>query len=286
MSGMKIDLHTHSKVSDGTDSPTSVVMQAIAAGLDVIALTDHDTFDGLKEAKEAGRRVGLTVLGGIEMSTVKDGHSVHLLGYGCDTSYTPLREELARIRVGRMERLPEMCRRLTEAGLEITVDEVRETALWSPAVGRPHVADTLVKKGYVVNRREAFDKWLEEGKPGFVTRYACPLERAIDLIHDAKGVAVIAHPWGRQGRAVMTAEYLEALVRNHELEGIEVDHEDHDEDARSLLFDLGARLGLVRTGSSDFHGTGKEGHPLGVNLTRPSAYRDLVNRIRRRGGTL
>ena len=281
---MKIDLHTHSKVSDGTDSPTSVVMQAVAAGLTVIALTDHDTFDGLKEAQEAGRRMGLTVLGGIEMSTAKDGHSVHLLGYGCDPTDKELGEELARIRSGRMDRLPEMCRRLTEAGLEITPDEVRETAQWPPAVGRPHVADTMVKRGYVKNRKQAFDEWLAEGKPGFVTRYACPVERAIDLIHQARGVAVIAHPWGRQGRAVMTAEYLEFLAREHELEGIEVDHEDHDEDERSLLFELGGRLGLIRSGSSDFHGTGKEGHPLGGNLTRPSAYRDLINRIRRRGG--
>ncbi|MDF1488450.1 PHP domain-containing protein [Tessaracoccus caeni] len=281
---MKIDLHTHSKVSDGTDSPTSVVMQAVAAGLTVIALTDHDTFDGLKEAQEAGRRMGLTVLGGIEMSTAKDGHSVHLLGYGCDPTDKELGEELARIRSGRMDRLPEMCRRLTEAGLEITPDEVRETAQWPPAVGRPHVADTMVKKGYVKSRKQAFYEWLAEGKPGFVTRYACPVERAIDLIHRARGVAVIAHPWGRQGRAVMTAEYLEFLAREHELEGIEVDHEDHDEDERSLLFELGGRLGLIRTGSSDFHGTGKEGHPLGGNLTRPSAYRDLINRIRRRGG--
>ncbi|HMR50593.1 MAG TPA: PHP domain-containing protein [Arachnia sp.] len=281
---MKIDLHTHSKVSDGTDSPTSVVMQAIAAGLDVIALTDHDTFAGLKEAQEAGRRMGLTVLGGVEMSTVKNGRSVHLLGYGCDPMDKELGTELARIREGRQARLPEMCRRLTEEGLAITEEEVRENAVWSPAVGRPHVADVMVKKGYVASRREAFDEWLAEGQPGYVTRYACELERAIALIHDAKGVAVIAHPWGRQGKDVMSAEYLEVLAREHDLEGIEVDHEDHDADARSLLFELGARLGLIRTGSSDFHGTGKEGHPLGVNTTRASAYKDLVNRIRRRGG--
>lgn len=281
---MKIDLHTHSKVSDGTDSPTSVVMQASAAGLDVIALTDHDTFAGLTEAQEAGRRMGITVLGGLEMSASKDGRAVHVLGYGCDPTDQALGEELERIRAARVQRLPEICRLLTEAGLEITVDEVRETAQWSPVVGRPHVADTMIAKGYVATRAEAFDTWLAEGKPGYATRYVCQLEEAIELIHNAKGVAVIAHPWGRQGRDVMTAEYLEVLARDHGLEGIEVDHQDHDDDARSLLFELGGRLGLVRTGSSDFHGTGKEDHELGVNLTRASAYKDLVNRIRRRGG--
>lgn len=283
---MRIDLHTHSRVSDGTDTPTSLVRLAAQAGLDVIALTDHDTFGGVAEAMEAGRRIGVKVLSGIEMSTARNGRPVHLLGYGCDPLDRQLNEELARIRFGRTDRLPAMVERLTEAGLPLTVDDVMQAANGAPAVGRPHVADALVAKGYVEHRDEAFAKWLGEGCPGYVHRYAVELERGIDLIHQAKGVAVIAHPWGRGNRDNLPAPYLERLINEHGLEGIEVEHPDHDEDTRSLLFEMGARLGLVRTGSSDYHGTGKRNHPLGANLTRPSAYRELLARIRRRGGSV
>lgn len=283
---MKIDLHTHSRVSDGTDTPTSLVMKAFAAGLDVIGLTDHDTFGGVPEAQEAGKRIGVRVLCGIEMSTEHNKRSVHLLGYGCDPFDRALNAELARIRFARTDRLPSMVQRLTDAGLPITMEDVMTAANGAPTIGRPHVADALVAKGHVADRDEAFAKWLGEDRPGYVYRYATPLEQAIDLIHNAKGVAVLAHPWGRHGRDVLSAPYIESLVKGHGLEGLEVDHEDHDPDTRSLLFEMGARLGLIRTGSSDYHGTGKKGHPLGVNLTRPSAYRDLVARIRRRGGVV
>lgn len=281
---MKIDLHTHSRVSDGTDTPTMLVMKAFAAGLDVVALTDHDTFGGVVEAQEAGRRIGVKVLSGIELSTEHDGHSVHLLGYGCDPFDRDLNAELGRIRVGRTERLPEMVRRLQEAGLEITLDDVLKAAGGSPTLGRPHVADALVAKGHVASRDEAFALWLAEGKPGYVHRYAVPLEQGIDLVHAAKGVAILAHPWSRGGQEVLQAPYIESLVREHELEGIEVDHPDHDPKTRDLLFEMGGRLGLLRTGSSDYHGTGKKNNPLGANLTRASAYRDLLARIKRRGG--
>lgn len=286
MAPMKIDLHTHSRVSDGTDTPTSLVRVASQAGLDVIALTDHDTFGGVHEAFEAGKRIGVKVVCGIELSTERNGRPVHLLGYGCDPFDRQLGEELGRIRFGRADRLPTMVERLTEAGLPLELGDVMAAAGGAPAVGRPHVADALVAKGYVADREEAFEKWLAEGRPGYVKRYAVPLERGIDLIHEARGVAVIAHPWGRGNRENLPAPYLEELIATHELDGIEVDHPDHDEDTRSLLFEMGGRLGLVRTGSSDYHGTGKKNHPIGSNLTRPSAYRELIARIRRRGGTI
>ncbi|WGT48357.1 PHP domain-containing protein [Tessaracoccus lacteus] len=283
---MKIDLHTHSRVSDGTDTPTGLVMRAFDAGLDVIALCDHDSFGGVPEAQEAGKRIGVKVISGLEMSTEYAGRSVHLLGYGCDPYDRGLGEELARIRVGRTERIPAMLQRLAELGLPVTVEDLQAAAHGAPVIGRPHVADALVAKGYAADRDEAFARWLHDGGPAYVSRYACPLERAIDLVHDARGVAVIAHPWSRGTREVLTAPYLESLVTTHGLEGIEVDHPDHDEDTRSLLFEMGARLGLIRTGSSDYHGTGKKNNPLGANLTRPSAYRDLTSRIRRRGGVV
>lgn len=281
---MRIDLHVHSSVSDGTDTPTRLVLKAQQEGLDVIGLCDHDTFDGIPEAIEASKRVGVTVLGGVEMSCHYDGHSVHLLGYGCDPYHQPLVQELARIRVGRSARLQAMCDKLTDLGLTLTLDDVMAAAAAAPSIGRPHVADALVVKGYCSDRDEAFKLWLGETKPGYVPRYATELGQAIDLIHEAKGVAVIAHPWARGGDAVLTAEVLEALTREHGLEGIEVEHEGHDIDQRELLFRLGERLGLIRTGSSDYHGLGKKGHELACNTTRKSAYKEIVARIRARGG--
>ena len=281
---MRIDLHTHSRVSDGTDTPTSLVLKASQAGLDVIALTDHDSFGGVLEAQEAGRRIGVKVIAGIEISTQHAGRSVHLLGYGCNPLDRALNEELGRIRVGRTERLPGMVQALVDSGLDITIDDVFDAAGGAPAVGRPHVADALVAKGYVPDRDAAFRDWLAEGRPGYVHRYACPLETAIDLVHAAGGAAVLAHPWGRGNRDILPAPYLESLLRDHGLEGIEVDHPDHDDDTRSLLFEMGGRLGLIRTGSSDYHGLGKKNNPLGANLTRPSALKDLQARIRQRGG--
>jgi len=143
MINMRIDLHTHSRVSDGTDTPTMLVMKAFQAGLDVIALTDHDTFDGVAEAMEAGKRIGVRVLPGIEISCQHNGRAVHLLGYGCDVWNRLLNEELARVRVGRTQRLPEMCRRLTELGYPVTIDEVMATAKGAPSVGRPHVVPAV-----------------------------------------------------------------------------------------------------------------------------------------------
>ncbi|WP_420175396.1 PHP domain-containing protein [Luteococcus sp. OSA5] len=282
---MRIDLHTHSAVSDGTDTPTRLVLKAMEVGMDIIALTDHDTFDGIPEAIEAGKRIGVKVLGGIEMSTELDGRSVHLLGYGCDPYHRPLVDELAKIRVARTGRLKSFAERITELGMPITVDDIISTAGASPSIGRPHVADTLVAKGYVADRDEAFDKWLREDKPGYVPRYACELGAAIDLIHDAKGIAVLAHPWARGNEALLTAEVIQRLIAEHGLEGIEVDHPDHDERQRELLFALGGRLGLIRTGSSDYHGLGKRNNPLGGENTRATAYREMLRRIRLRGGT-
>ena len=283
---MRIDLHTHSRISDGTDTPTRLVLKALEAGLDVIALTDHDTFDGVPEAAAAGKRVGVRVITGVEMSTAVADRSVHLLGYGCDVHNQALSTELRKLRTARALRLPRMCEKLTEIGLPLTEAEVRATSQSARTLGRPHVADALVAKGYVADRTEAFDRYIGEGRPGYVARYNTDLAHAITLIHAAGGAAVIAHPWARGNSDVLTASLLESLVEGYGLDGIEVDHEDHDLDTRRLLFEMGARLGLIRTGSSDYHGDGKEGHGLGCNLTRKGAFLGLVSRIRERGGVV
>lgn len=273
---MRIDLHTHSRVSDGTDTPAELVAAAAAAGLDVVALTDHDTFDGLREALAAGERLGMQVFPGIEISTELEGESVHLLGYGCDETDAALAAELARNREGRDGRLPLMCARLAEAGVPVTMEEVLAAAAGAPSLGRPHFADAMVAKGHVRDRREAFDLYLAEGRPGFVHRYSTPLARAIDVVHGAGGAAVLAHPWGRGSARLLTPQVVEALALQHGLDGIEVWHADHDEAARTKLLALAQRLGLVPTGASDYHGTGKKDHPLGLNTTPPTAFEELL----------
>lgn len=272
---MRIDLHTHSRTSDGTETPAELVASAARAGLDVVALTDHDTFAGLDEAFRAGAELGVQVVGGVEISTELDGHSVHLLGYGCDPAHPELAAELERNREGRSERLPLMCAQLARAGVPVSTEEVLVAADGAPSVGRPHVADAMVARGHVADRREAFDLYLADGKPGYVARYSTPLTRAIDLVHRAGGAAVLAHPWGRGSARILREEVIEALVREHGLDGIEVLHADHGEQERDRLGALAERLGVVPTGSSDYHGTGKKLHPLGLNTTSPQAFAEL-----------
>jgi len=286
MSVMLIDLHVHSSVSDGTTSPTRLVFDAQAAGLDVIGLTDHDTFDGVREATEAGRRVGVTVLQGVEISAERQGSSVHLLGYGCDPRDAALAAELARCRAGRAGRIRATLDLLAELGVPLSHDEVMAQVGAAPSVGRPHFADAMVAKGYVRDRTEAFELYLADDKPAYVRRYAPDVAEAIRLVRAAHGLAVLAHPWGRGMAAVLTPQTITELTEQHGLEGLEVDHPDHDDSDRSLLSALGVRLGLIRTGSSDHHGAGKRKNPLGAHHTRPSAYREILRRLADRGGVV
>lgn len=281
---MRIDLHTHSWVSDGTDSPTRLVLKAHAAGLDVIALTDHDTLGGVEEAREAGRRVGVHVLAGVELSATLSAREVHLLGYGPRLDHAELNAELHRIRQGRRNRLPAMLEKLTELGFPVTMGEVQAHAAAGASLGRPHVADAMVARGYVVSRDEAFLRFLDRHGPAYVPRPTCELGAGIDLLHAAGAAVVLAHPGIREMNQVLTGEVIEWLTREHGLDGIEVDYPLHDLSTRDLYHRLGARLDLVRTGSSDYHGAGKVGHDLGCVTTREPAYRELLRRITAHGG--
>lgn len=279
---MRIDLHTHSCVSDGTDTPRELVLKAKAAGLDVMALADHDTFDGLPEALATGTEVGVQVVPAMEMSTKFQGCSVHLLAYGMDVADPALNAELERIRGGRGDRLPKVLALLAECGVPVTEAEVMAQVGDSPSIGRPHIADALIAAGHVVDRKEAFDRFLHDGGPAHVERYACQLTDAIALIRGAGGVAVIAHPWGRGSVAVLTEEVLAELVRDHGLAGFEVDHQDHGlpgSHTRARLRRLAADLGCLGTGSSDHHGLGKTNHELGCNTTDPAVYAKLRRMI-------
>ena len=276
---MRIDLHTHSNVSDGTDTPAELVVAARDAGLDVVALTDHDTFDGLDRALAAGREHGVEVVRGMELSCSRQGQSVHLLAYGVDPDAAALASEMVRVREGRTNRLRPVLDLLADLGVPVSEQDVMDQVGSSPSVGRPHIADALVVAGWVADRTEAFDRFLADGGPAHVSRYAIEVSHGIDLVHAAGGVAVIAHPWGRGRAQLLPPAYLTELVREHALDGIEVDHQDHDEQARAALWALVDQLGVLGTGSSDYHGTGKTGHDLGVNTTRPEVYDELRKRL-------
>jgi predicted metal-dependent phosphoesterase TrpH len=273
---VRIDLHTHSRVSDGTDSPEELVRAARQAGLDVVALTDHDTADGWEEAATTAREIGIELVRGMEISTMHQGRSVHLLGYLPDPTYEPLVEELHRVLDGRRHRLPMMVERLRGLGIGISVDDVLAVSPDAAASGRPHVADALVRLGVVPDRDEAFDTLLAAGRPAYVGRYATPLDQAIELVAAAGGVSVVAHVWGRSTTERPDEQEL-ARLQALGLTGIEVDHQDHGPERRERLRRIARDLGLVVTGSSDYHGTGKTMHDLGVNTTDPEEYQRLLD---------
>ena len=274
---MRIDLHTHSDRSDGTMPPREVVRAAATAGLDVLALTDHDTAVGWAEAAATAEEAGVGFVPGMEISCVHAGRGLHLLAYLLDPTHPPLVEQLGHVLRGRDERLPRVCAALRAFGIPIQDEDVRAVAGEATAIGRPHVADQLVRMGVVADRDEAFDRLLSPGRPGYVPRYAAPVEEMLALVTDAGGVSVVAHPWGRHGNPALQHDGLAAL-RDQGLAGIEVDHQDHSPEQREQLRALAAELDLVATGSSDFHGAGKAGHPLGCNLTEPEQLERLLER--------
>ena len=276
---MRIDLHTHSSVSDGTDTPAELVRKARVVGLDVVALTDHDTFDGLDEAAVEGERLGIRVVRGMELSCSRRGNSVHVLAYGADPASPGLAAEMARVRDGRLGRLAGVLAKLAELGVPVSEAEVMAQVGDSPSVGRPHIADALIEAGHVRDRQEAFDRFLADGGPAHVHRYTIEVDRGIDLVHESGGLAVIAHPWGRGREYVLPSSVLQALARDHGLDGIEVDHQDHDFETRQRLRTVAASAALLATGASDYHGVGKLDHELGCNTTDPEVFNEMQRRL-------
>jgi 3',5'-nucleoside bisphosphate phosphatase len=272
---VRIDLHTHSRASDGTQAPGELVRAAAEAGLDVLGLTDHDTADGWAEAADAAVAAGVTLVRGLEVSTRHAGRGVHLLAYLPDPTYPPLVDELTKILGGRDARVPVMLQKLQRLGIGITLDDVRRAAGVATATGRPHVADALVAMGVVRDRDEAFTKYLSAGRPAYSNRYAARLTAMVEIVAGAGGVSVVAHPWGRHERTTLDEPVLAELAESG-LAGIEVDHQDHDANDRRDLRAIARNLGLVATGSSDHHGTGKVGHDLGCNTTDAAEFDRLM----------
>lgn len=279
---MTIDLHTHSRVSDGTATPTALVQAAADAGLAAVALTDHDTTAGWDEAAAAALEAGVALVRGIEVSTRFRGVGVHLLAYLPDAGHAGLRAELTRIVTGRGDRVPAMLARLRDLGIAATPEALAEVSAGNEVTGRPHVADLLVRLGVVADRDEAFTTYLAEGGPAFVDRYAADLVAMIALVREAGGVPVVAHPWGRGSAGVLDEPAFVAL-KEAGLAGVEVDHLDHDRHARTGLRRIADRLDLLVTGSSDHHGEGKTGHDLGCETTAREVLERIVADAERHG---
>ncbi|AMB41131.1 MULTISPECIES: PHP domain-containing protein [Paenarthrobacter] len=274
---MRIDLHTHSNVSDGTETPAEVIRSAAKAGLDAVALTDHDSTDGWDQAAEAAIHHGLAFVPGMEISCRTDkGISVHLLSYLHDPTHPGLLEEINKSRDARLTRAERMVTLLSE-DYPLTWDDVIHHVAPGATVGRPHIADALVAAGVVADRSEAFNSILTSHSRYFIQHYAPDPALAVGLVRAAGGVPVFAHPVASsRGRIVGDKTYREMIDAG--LLGLEIDHRDNPEEGRKFLRDLAAEHGLLITGSSDYHGTGKP-NLLGENLTDPA----VLERIEERG---
>jgi predicted metal-dependent phosphoesterase TrpH len=273
---VRIDLHVHSNASDGTDRPAEVMRRARAAGLDVVALTDHDTQAGVAEAR-AALPEGLTLVPGMELSCDLAGRSVHLLAYLFDPADPVLSAETAQIRDDRTYRAKAMVDRMRELGAGVTWEQVLAIADGA-VVGRPHLARALAAAGAVATPADAFtDDWIADGGRAFVDRYAPDLARAVGLVRAAGGVPVLAHP--RSPGYEIPDDAIESLA-GAGLGGIEVFHFDHDEAVRTRLAQLAKSLNLIMTGGSDDHGSyqpgGQAGGGLGAETTPPQEYDRLL----------
>ncbi|MFJ4207089.1 PHP domain-containing protein [Paenarthrobacter sp. NPDC089675] len=265
---MRIDLHAHSNVSDGTETPAGVIHSALKAGLDAVALTDHDSTDGWEQAAAAAKGSGLAFVPGMEISCRTDkGISVHLLSYLHDPAHPGLLEEINKSRDARLTRAERMVTLLSE-DYPLTWDDVIHHVAPGATVGRPHIADALVAAGVVADRSEAFTTILTSHSRYFVQHYAPDPAVAVELVRAAGGVPVFAHPVASsRGRIVGDKTYREMIDAG--LLGLEIDHRDNPEEGREFLRALAAEHGLLITGSSDYHGTGKP-NLLGENVTDPA----------------
>ncbi|MGW2467069.1 PHP domain-containing protein [Streptomyces bauhiniae] len=272
---MRIDLHCHSTASDGTDTPAELMRAAAGAGLDVVALTDHDTTRGYAEAL-AALPEGLTLVTGAELSCRIDGVSLHLLAYLFDPEEPALLAERELVRDDRVPRAHAMIAKLNALGVPVTWEQVERIAVGG-TVGRPHLASALVELGVVPTVSDAFTpEWLADGGRAFVDKHETDPLEAIRLVKSAGGVTVLAHPAAAKRGRTVSPEAIAAMAAAG-LDGLEADHTEHDQDTRTRLRGLAEDLDLLVTGSSDYHGTRKT-VALGENTTDPEVYGEIIRR--------
>jgi predicted metal-dependent phosphoesterase TrpH len=245
-----IDLHTHTTASDGAFAPPELVQKARLAGLSVLAITDHDTVSGTVAARAAARESGIALIPGIEISSVSNGRDVHILGYFIDTDSASLQTFLAAQREERLRRVREMGRRLAELGFAIDVEPILAEAASGRSVGRPQIAAALLARGHVATRDEAFDRFLEFGRAAFVARCGASPEEVVAVIHEAGGLASMAHP------GLTRRDEIIPPLAAAGLDALEARHSDHDIATEEQYRALARAHGLLVTGGSDFHGEG------------------------------
>ncbi|MEC0124088.1 PHP domain-containing protein [Paenibacillus pabuli] len=278
----RCDLHTHSQASDGMQPPAENVKLAKQRGLSAVALTDHDTVAGVAEAQQAGREYGIDVVAGVEISTRAGGKDIHVLGYYVNTEDEKFLERLHGLREAREERNHRIIAKLQELGLDISWQEVIE-GLGRPlepdeSIGRPHMADVLVRKGYATDMRDAFNRYLAEGQPGFVSVPRVAPEDACQWIKDAGGAAVIAHP-GLYG----DDELVRHIIVDSNPDGIEVVHSDHGPEEEHRYAELAREFGLIQTGGSDYHGV-RQGVVFHGDLGSKTVTMDVLDKLRAAAG--
>ncbi|MFZ3171388.1 MAG: PHP domain-containing protein [Carboxydocellales bacterium] len=261
-----IDLHVHTTASDGTLKPQEVVAYAYNKGLKAIAITDHDTIQGVAEALQAGREVGLEVIPGVEISVGHSGGELHLLGYLVDINSPVLREGLQQLQEYREQRNPQMITKLRNLGIELTLEEVEAIAV-GDIIGRPHFAAVLVEKGIVQDKQQAFDRYLAHGRPAYVKKEKLTPQQGIQLVLAAGGIPVLAHP--KYLPESTSPEKLRSLLRelkNMGLKGLEVYYSKHSPEEEQLYRRLAKEEGLLITGGTDFHGGNTLEIELGIGL--------------------
>ncbi len=258
----RLDLHLHTTHSDGSLPPAEVLALAHKAGVTALAITDHDITTGLPDALEAGARLGIEIIPGVEISSRFGDNELHILGYFLDWQDPAFNENLARLRASRHARNPMIIERLRELGQDITYEEVRQLA-GTEAVGRPHIARVMMDKGYVKSAKEAFDRFLAQGKPAYVARELPDPAEAMAWIRAAKGIPVLAHPlWAKKdGEGLFK---LCEKLKAEGLGGMEVHYSTHNPKQTAELLDIAKRLDLLVTGGSDFHGVTKPDIEVGV----------------------
>ena len=267
-----IDLHLHTTASDGRLTPTELVARAAAAGIRILAITDHDTTDGFDEAAAEASRRGVLLIPGIEITAVERGRDVHMLGYFFDRIDAGLAQFLTAQRATRIARIVEIADRLGSLGMPVDVQPLLDEAQRhsSKSIGRPRLGRMMIEAGYVATTREAFDRWLGQGCPAFIERSGASPEEVIAIIHRAGGLVSLAHP----GRTRIDARI--ATLRDAGLDAIEVYHSDHDTDMVATYLALANQLNFMITGGSDFHGDPAHGIEPGTSVLPEREWNRLV----------
>lgn len=280
MAELVADLHTHTYYSDGTVSPQELVRLATQTGLKYLAVTDHDNTMAVEECLEAASGTPLEIIPGCELSCIYNGRSMHIIGLFIDWQSEFFQTALKTLQKSREERTPKIIEKFQQHGVEITLEELQKEA-GKGVVGRPHFAALLVKKGYVKTIEEAFEKYLKKGRPAYAEKYNFEPKQAIDLIHEAGGLAVLCHPIHVALNQGQTIREVLIDLKNQGLDAVEVQHSDHSFEYQSQLSGWVQELGLLESGGSDFHGANKIGVHLGQGQGNVSLSETVVLQLKR-----